>query len=321
MWSSPSSLCEIACNEALLIVLFSQARILSFPVVWILRRVCRTWCSAIESSAVLSSHVALRKRISSLQGVAVSREGLRDIILADHIVEEVQKAESRGFCTAGLFQSVRVQRMLGMLGRLSMAAATAACSLLGSVSFVQSPVDLHFSTIEATPVQFALAALAIASAAAELGAERVPAKEHEGFRIVIAQVDKCDHSIECLTGSYLVVPPGITRAQARRALARAFTVFARVHEVERDRGMTGAELVTAVTGVRLLPASIVGYLNHPKENHLWVGMLLFREDVAMLAGELVFGNSGQHGVDPTKKCVLVPWNYFDHRLASLENQN
>eukprot|EP00727_Mastigamoeba_balamuthi_P001212 m51a1_g11088 hypothetical protein (117) ;mRNA; f:11968-12371 len=92
----------VACDKTLLVVLFSQAMIFSFPAIWCLRRVCRTWRSIVESSFVLSSHAEHRERISKLRGVARTSEGLRDILLADHILDVIGEFETRSFSTSGL---------------------------------------------------------------------------------------------------------------------------------------------------------------------------------------------------------------------------
>eukprot|EP00727_Mastigamoeba_balamuthi_P000740 m51a1_g10663 hypothetical protein (395) ;mRNA; r:3024-4873 len=377
-----------ACNAVMLVVLFAQARILNFPLIWCLRRVCHAWRSAIESYGVLSSHVAQRERISRLQGVAVSREGLRDILLVDHIVDRVMSAEAKGFKTSNLRQSVRINHMLDTLQRLSLPAAAAACSVLGAVSVTATPSTFPWSFLSALPAQVALASLAIASAAAELSSS-VHVGPEAWFQIVIAPIEKpAPEWNECLTDSFFVISPEISFKKARSALLRAIKVFTRVHQMEDILQKKGAELVTAATGVRLLRdsskwsyypleqhlwvglllfhedipelARVFDFLTiwilrlachswrnaiqstgslheqrrwgerlvtavtgaipsrymypSPREDHLWVGMLLFPEHTRQLSGMHVDGNGAKHGVDPKKGCVMVPWNYFDKYL-------
>eukprot|EP00727_Mastigamoeba_balamuthi_P000742 m51a1_g10665 hypothetical protein (328) ;mRNA; r:6824-7807 len=318
------ALARAASNEAVLALLFAKADLFTFPDLCPLRRVCRAWRSAIDSIGVLSSHAKGRERIARLYYRAPTPKYLQDLLVADHIAQKVACAEERRFCTADLGQAARMSRMLDWLHWFTLALASACCSRLGPITVVEAPEALMLSARgPVSPSAEAAAAFVIASAAMELqppgpAAEQASAPAPAtSFQIVIASVPECGgESIECLGGSYLVVPPDITFEKARRALERAIRVFARVHEIEREKRLKGAKLVAAVTGVILV--SEPEWVYSPLEQHLWVGMLLFREDVAMLAGERVQGSGSKHGVDPKKKCVLVPWNFFEGKYSDIK---
>eukprot|EP00727_Mastigamoeba_balamuthi_P000744 m51a1_g10667 hypothetical protein (319) ;mRNA; f:9957-10913 len=299
-------------DEVVLVVLFSQARIFDFPTIWRLRLVCRSWRNAIESTGVLSSHVAQRDHIAKLQGVAVSREGLRDLLLVDHIVDVVQMFETENFCTSSIRQSVWVSKQLGSLHGLSICAANAACSLLGSVCVVDKPGK--YLIHDAKPIGVAGAALAVASAAAELASQSVRFDASRKLHIAIADLFDCGSGcFECMCdgGCFLIVPPGTSGSDACRALARAIRVFTRVCAIADEQRRWGERLVTAVTGA--IPSRYM--YPSPREDHLWVGMLLFPEHTRQLSGMHVDGNGAKHGVDPKKGSVMVPWNYFDKYLS------
>eukprot|EP00727_Mastigamoeba_balamuthi_P013880 m51a1_g9114 hypothetical protein (405) ;mRNA; f:122346-124152 len=303
------------CDEVALIVLFSQAHLFSFPDIWRLRLVSRAWRRAIESSGVLSSHIAQRRRISRLHNSGLSAEGLRDLLLVDHIVEVVRASESKGLCTSSVQASLRLFRMADTLRRLALAAATAACSVLGPIE-VTDTMERIYGHQTAGPSVIALTALAIARAAAELvsGPTRYAARP---IKIAIIECSSGGRCIECLGGDgpLLVVPPGTSCHMCRKALERSFGVFARVCRIAEARDAWGIELVTAETGV--LPLSYYNSLEEPREQHLWIGMLLFRKSVADLAGVKVYGNEGNHGVDLQRKCVRMPWDHFNSRLDAL----
>eukprot|EP00727_Mastigamoeba_balamuthi_P000741 m51a1_g10664 hypothetical protein (306) ;mRNA; r:5671-6588 len=303
-------------NEGVLVMLFSQTSVFSFPDVWRLRRVCHAWRNAIESPSVLSSHAARRERIAELHCPELTPETFAGFLLVDSIADVALGAEEREFCTPGLWQSVRMTHVLDMLRRLSLTIASFCCSLLGPIAVIETPGSFEHCQDDVRPAKAALAALAIASAAADLAVmQHNP--QAAPFSIVIAPIDSVNECIECLEGSYLVVPPGITLSQARRALERAIKVFARVHELETEKGLKGAELVTVVTGVRPRGQTSKWYY-YPLEQHLWVGMLLFSGNIAELAGQYVQCNRKKIGVDPQKKCVLVPWNIFESRYGNMK---
>eukprot|EP00727_Mastigamoeba_balamuthi_P004559 m51a1_g14100 hypothetical protein (307) ;mRNA; f:93192-94112 len=306
----------MACNETALIVLFSQASIFSFPGLWRLRSVCRTWRDAIESTGVLSAHLAQRERISKLQGVEMTKEGLRDILLIDHIIDALRPYEDRGLTTANFRQSLRVSHMLRTLDRLALPAASAVCSLLGDVRVTVMGKGMAYSASGSEPngsVTMALTALSIANAAADLSSE-LKGKTAAKIRIVIESLKDAREPIECLEDSLLIVPPLISSARACAAIARAIKVFERVQEIARTRKMDGASLVADVAGVSVVEEYSTLY--SPKEQHLWLGMVLFPEEIKSLAGERISVGT-RHGVSWGHN-IIVPWHYFDLLLKQLE---
>eukprot|EP00727_Mastigamoeba_balamuthi_P004561 m51a1_g14102 hypothetical protein (333) ;mRNA; f:95832-96830 len=313
---------SMECDERALIVLFSQASIFSFPGLWRLRSVCRTWRDAIESTGVLSSHVAQRERISKLQGVEVTKEGLRDVLLIDHIVDAVEPFDRRvprsfddnNIRTEGFEQSLRVSHMLRTLDRLALPAASAVCSLLGDVRVASMARELAPGAkdyVHIGPVAMALTSLSIANAAAGLVSE-ISGRSSVKMRIVIETLKDTQRPIECLEDSLLIVPPMISSSEARTAIARAIKVFTRVQEIASKKNKNGESLVAAVTGV-----GIVGeqYAYSPTEQHLWVGMILFPEEVQRLKGEYLKAGK-RHGVSP-EQYIVVPWNLLSHKLQQL----
>eukprot|EP00727_Mastigamoeba_balamuthi_P004556 m51a1_g14099 hypothetical protein (309) ;mRNA; f:89728-90654 len=305
------------CDERALIVLFSQASIFSFPGLWRLRSVCRTWRDAIESTGVLSSHVVQRERISKLHGVEVTKEGLRDILLIDHIVDALKPFDGVDYRTNGFAESLRVSHMMSTLDRLALPAASAVCALLGPVSVTNLWRQLAAEAkgyASTGIVAKALTALSIANAAAELASE-MGERPTVRMRIVIEALRSTYEPIECLEDSFLIVPPLISSAKARTAIARAIKVFDRVQEIASRENKKGQSLVTAVTGVEIYSSS--GAHFDPREQHLWVGMILFPEELQSLKGATVFAGRS-HGVCPWSALYIeVPWDLFSKKLQEI----